>query len=80
MNYIKKSHQVGVFFIFLFAVCFAWFFVYPISGSLHMDLFRMAFVGFQDMNVVGFILGAVQVYVWAYGGIALWSLSNKLSN
>ncbi len=77
MNYIKKSHKLGIFFILLFAVCFAWFFIYPVSGSLHNDLFKMAFVGFQEMNAVGFILGLVQVYIWAYISVALWSVSHR---
>ncbi len=78
MSYIKKSHQLGVFFIFLFAICFAWSFIYPVAHSLHIDMFRMSFIGFQDANFIGFILGAGQVYVWAYGGTALWSFSKKL--
>jgi hypothetical protein len=77
MNYIKKSHKVGVFFILLFAICFAWSFIYPVANSLHIDMFRMSFIGFQDANLIGFILGAVQVYVWAYIGVALWSVSHR---
>lgn len=77
MEYIKKSHRLGVFFIMLFAICFAWSFIYPVAHSLHIDMFRMSFIGFQETNVIGFILGAVQVYIWAYLGIGLWMISQK---
>lgn len=79
MTYIKQSHKLGIFFGILFAVCFAWFYINPALNELHKELFQLTFLGLDDMNGVGFIIGLVQSYVWAYIAVALWKLAGILS-
>lgn len=70
----KCAHHVGMFLILLFLICFFWFKPADLS-DLHLDLLRMAFIGFDDFNVKSFILGLLQSYVWAYIGVGLWYLT-----
>jgi len=44
-----------------------------------MALFRMSYIGFQDMNFLGFILGLIQSYIWGYVAIGAWQLTEKFS-
>ena len=73
-NYWKCANSVGLFLVILFALCFSWYYIRPVEQELHMRLFRMAFFGFESMNPVGFILGAIQSYFLAYIGVGIWTL------
>jgi len=73
-GYWKCSNSVGLFFVLLFVICFAWFYINPAEQDLHMRLFKLSFFGYTGMNLVSFLLGAVQAYIWAYIGIGVWSL------
>lgn len=71
------ANRLGIFFVILFALCFAWGYVGPIDPAFHLQSLRSAFWGFSGMNVVSFIFGAVQVYVWAYILSGLWALTHR---
>jgi len=77
--YLKQSHKIGIFIALFFVVCFFWFFINPGGSVLHKEFFRLSFIGFQEMNFVGFILGLVQSYIWGYIVVAIWELAKKLS-
>lgn len=72
---IRFANRLGIFLALLFAVCFVWFYVRPIEQDLHLNMFRMAYFGFEEMSFVSFLAGAVQSYLWAYVGVALWRLA-----
>ena len=77
--YLKQSHKIGIFIALLFVVCYIWFFINPDGRILHKELFRLSFLGFQEMNFVGFILGLIQSYIWGYIAVGVWKLTKKLS-
>ncbi|NCS99430.1 hypothetical protein GW765_00415 [Candidatus Parcubacteria bacterium] len=77
--YLKQSHKIGMFLALLFIICFFWFYVNQAEQGLHMALFRMSYIGFQDMNFLGFILGLIQSYIWGYVAIGAWQLTEKFS-
>ncbi len=77
--YLKQSHKVGVFIALFFILCFLWFFINPVAGELHKELFQLSFIGFQTMNFVGFILGLVQSYIWGYIAVGLWKIAKQLT-
>ena len=60
--------------VILFAVCFSWYFIHPVEQEMHLAMFKMSYFGFEEMNVAGFFLGAIQTYIWAYLAVGLWSL------
>lgn len=65
-SYWKCANRLGLFFAVLFVICFLWYYLRTTEQGLHLQLFRLAFLGFEEMNVIGFILGIVQSYLWAY--------------
>ena len=71
-NFIQSSNRIGIFLAVLFAICFVWFYIRPIEQDLHLNMFRIAYFGFEEMNLVSFLAGAVQSYLWAYIGVAVW--------
>lgn len=73
-NYWRCSHHIGLFLVVLYVLCFLWYFVNPSSRELHVDLLRLSFLGFAGMDVMSFILGAIQSYIWAYIGMGVWML------
>ncbi len=78
-NYIKQSNRLGIFFVLLFIICFLWYFIMPVERDLHLRLLKMSFFGFNKFDFIGFILGAVQSYIWAYIFVGLWYLTKKIS-
>jgi len=71
-NYWKCANKVGLFLVVLFAICFAWYFINPVEQEMHLAMFKMSYLGFEEMNAAGFLLGAVQTYIWGYLAVALW--------
>jgi len=78
-NYFQHSNHLGLFFIVLFVICFVWFYLMSTEKELHEQLFRLTFLGFSGMNFWGFILGAIQSYVWGYIFVGLWQAVSKIS-
>jgi hypothetical protein len=78
-GYMQGAHQIGLFLVLLFVLCFVWAFVRGVEADLHLRLFRLSYFGFEEMNAVGFIVGAVQTYIWGYVFVGLWSLSNMIA-
>lgn len=77
-NYIQLSNRIGIFLVFLFAICFAWYFIMPAEKGLHLQLFRMAYFGFSGFDVLSFVFGAIQTYVWGYAFVGVWRLSGSI--
>jgi hypothetical protein len=73
-NFFKFSNRIGIFLAMLFAVCFVWYYIRPIEQDLHLKMFRLAYFGFEEMNLASFLAGAAQSYLWAYVGVGLWQL------
>ena len=76
--YWRQANQLGLFFIALFVICFLWFYARSVEKELHVQLFRLAFLGFSGMNFLGFILGAIQSYVWGYIFVGIWRTVSKI--
>jgi len=74
-NMWKCSNRVGLFLVALYVICFAWFFVHPVEPDLHLRLLRLSYFGFDGMNIVSFIAGAIQTYIWAYIGVGIWHVT-----
>lgn len=75
-NFWQLANRLGIFFAIIFVICFFWHFINPVDAELRIKLFQMALVGFSGMNLVSFILGVIQSYLWAYIGLGLWRLAN----
>ncbi len=73
-KWTTTANYLGMFFVLLLIVCFAWYFIHPVEQELHMAMLKMSFFGFTGMNFVSFILAAIQVYIWAYILVGLASL------
>ena len=74
-SWFKNGNRVGIFLVYLFIVCFAWYWLKPVNKELHTQIFELGFFGFSGMNFPSFILGIIQSYVWGYIGAGLWCLS-----
>jgi hypothetical protein len=72
--YLKIANRIGIFLVMLFVICFLWYYIRPVEQELHLKLFRLAYFGFEDMSLSGFILGAIQTYIWAYIAVAIYCL------
>ncbi|MBI5077618.1 hypothetical protein HZB94_04530 [Candidatus Falkowbacteria bacterium] len=71
---LKKGHRVGLFLVALFVLCFLGYYVRP-EQELHIKMLQMMFFGFSGMNVLSFILGAIQAFIWGYILSAIWCLT-----
>ncbi len=65
-SYLHCANHLGLFFLILFAICFAWFYINPAEQELHLGLLKLSFIGYTGMNLVSFIFAAVQSYIWGY--------------
>lgn len=74
MNYLKSANRIGLLLAGLFVICFIWYYIRPVEQGLHLQLLRLSFFGFSGMNLVGFILGLVQSYIWGYIILGVWRL------
>lgn len=77
-NFWKQGSRIGVFFVILFVICFAWFYVRnggPELKELHSSLFALSFFGWSGMNIVSFLLGIAQSFIWGFVLVILWDLS-----
>ncbi len=73
-DFWKCGNRIGVFFVLLLIVCFFWYTINPVAQELHLGLFQVSFLGFDGMNTKSMFFAAIQVYVWAYLLVGLWSL------
>jgi hypothetical protein len=73
-EYPKCANKIGLFFLVIYILCFIWYFVNPAERELHLKLWQIMFLGFSGMNVLSFIYGAVQTYIWAYIVVGVWKL------
>lgn len=78
-NFMKHAHYVGVLLVIWFIICFAWFYIHPVEQMMHMQLLRLSFFYFSGMNVMSFISGAIQSYIWGYIAVGTWMLACKLA-
>ena len=77
-SYLKQANRIGLFFVLVFVICFAWYFIMPSGQKLHLELFQMSYFGFNAVDVTGFIVGAIQTYIWGYIATGLWYLIRKI--
>jgi len=77
-NFVKTANQLGIFFVILFIICFAWYYLKG-QTELHLQLLRLTFFGYSGMNVVSFVLAAIQAYVAGYVLVGLWQLAAMVS-
>jgi hypothetical protein len=73
---VRNGNQLGIFFVLLFLLCFAWQWLNPVHQELHMQLLEISFWGYTGMNALSFILGLIQSYIWGYIGVILWGIAN----
>ena len=52
---LKCGHNVGLFLVVLFVLCFIGYYLRPMQ-ELHLQLLQLMFFGFSGMNVMSFIL------------------------
>lgn len=81
-NNTKKhvtGHQLGIFILLAYIVCMIWYAIHPEMRELHLDIFRLTFLGFSEMNVISIAFGAVQSYLWGHVGIFLWNFSKVIA-
>lgn len=71
---LKHGNNVGLFLVVLFVLCFIGYYLKPMQ-ELHLQLLQLMFFGFSGMNVLSFILGAVQAYIFGYILCAIWCLT-----
>jgi len=76
---LKQAHRLGLFFVTLLALCYAWFYIQPVERDLHLRLFRLSFFYFTDMGLMSLISGVIQTYLWGYIGVAAWIVSSRLA-
>ncbi|NQT49865.1 hypothetical protein HQ571_04185 [Candidatus Kuenenbacteria bacterium] len=70
----KCANHLGMFFLVLFVICFLWYYIRPVEQEMHLSMLKMSFFGFDGMNVMSFILGAIQAYIWGFIVSGVWAL------
>lgn len=78
-NVQTTGHQVGIFLVLAYIVCLVWYAIHPGMKELHLDSFKLMFLGFTGMNMLSIFLGAVQTYLWGHIAMLLWNVSLKLA-
>jgi hypothetical protein len=66
--------RVGLFFAVLFVLCFLWYFIHPAQQDLMLAKMQIAFYGFSGMNLLSFVFGLVQSFVYGVVLFGLWHL------
>ena len=80
-SFWQQGTRMGIFFAILFVACFVWFYLRGGDADmkqLHDNLFALAFFGWSGMNIISFILGAIQSFIWGYLALIIWRLTAKL--
>lgn len=78
-NFWTRANRLGVFLLFLFILCFIWYYLMPSGRTLHEQLLKFTLFGFSGMNLASFILAAIQSYLWGYIFLVLWNLSDSIT-
>lgn len=78
-SYLKNSIAIAIFLVFLFIICFVWFYIQPVENELHQDLLRLTYLGWSGMNLFSFFLGVIQSFLWGFVFTAVWNMSKLLS-
>ncbi|MBT4516533.1 MAG: hypothetical protein HOC78_01415 [Candidatus Komeilibacteria bacterium] len=76
-NFMHIAHKLSMLFMLLFIICFAWYWINPVQQELHLSLMKLHFFAFSGMNVVSFISGLVQSFIWGHIVAALFLISIK---
>ena len=74
-DWVKHSNHLGIFFAFLFIICFFWYWIHPVQQAYHQQSLELWFYGYTGVNVVSFFLGIVQSFIWGYVFVGLWNLA-----
>ena len=75
----KCSHRIGMFLVMLFILCFTWSSYYTASMELQLQLYQILYFKFTGLNLMSFVSGLVQSYIWGYVFPFVWFLSGKVS-
>lgn len=71
----KFGHRVGLFFVGLLLLCFAWYGIHVSGRGLHFQFFQASFLWFKGIDTVSIILASIQTYIWGYIVVGVWALS-----
>ncbi|MBS0621505.1 MAG: hypothetical protein JSR80_00900 [Verrucomicrobia bacterium] len=74
-GYLRHANHLGIFLAILFILCFAWQWIHPASSQAGLHLFESFFFGYTGKNILSFILGLIESYIWGYIFFGLYCLS-----
>lgn len=69
------GNRIGLFFVFLSVLCFAWHMIFPVEQELQLAMLKMHFLWFSGMNAMSLFLALVQMYIFGYIVSGFWSLA-----
>ena len=77
-QYWLWANRVGLFFVFATIVCYLWTWLF-VSNAVLLQLYhqnmQLSVLGWTGFNWSSILLSLIQVYIWGYVGVALWSLT-----
>ena len=76
-TYSKLALQTGLLFGGLYVLCFLWPWMRGLNAelsALHFKMWQIAFFGYTGMNVMSFIVGLVQSFIWGAVAVGVWRL------
>ena len=78
-DFFKWANHIGIWFVLWYLICFVWFYVRPGEQVLFKQLMEFNFFYFSGMNLMSFIAGGIQSYIWGYVVVGTWVLASKIS-
>ena len=73
LSYKVTGWTVSVFSVLSYALCFLW--AYTLAGDqkeMYINWLRMSYLKFAGIDVVSFLSGLVQTFVWGWIGVAVF--------
>ena len=77
-QYWLWANRVGLFFVFATIVCYLWTWLFVSNAvllQLYHQIMQLSVLGWTGFNWSSILLSLIQVYIWGYVGVALWSLT-----
>lgn len=71
----KHGHRVGLFFVGMLILCFAWYGINYAGRALHLQFLQASFLWFQGMDATSVVLAVIQAYIYGYIVVGVWKLS-----
>ncbi len=72
-KWLYWSHRIGLFMVIGLIIDFLWHYFRPIHPELITQLYEVCYFNFS-WTFVGYILAAMQTYIWSYIIVGLWYL------